>query len=107
VDPTTSAVVGYEVLEVSRHKPRFSFPELFSPALSNLAPRSSFPRSRRFFLPADAGLVQHEGVFHGDLAIALEAAGLAAVAGLHVDMQEHRILVGLQGAQLAIHLAGS
>jgi len=37
----------------------------------------------------------------------LEAAGLAAVAGFHVDVEDERLLVGLEGAQAATYFAGS
>src|SRR5690606_1866301 len=46
-----------------------------------------------------AQLLQHEGVFLGTLAVTLEAAGLAAVAGLHVDAEQQRVVVGLAVTQ--------
>ena len=58
--------------------------------------------------PRRAELVEHERVHLRQLAVAAEAAGLAAVAGVHVDAEQHRRSASvLRSRRRATYLAGS
>src|SRR5688500_12445608 len=50
-------------------------------------------------LLGDACLIEHEGELLGCLEITVEAPGLAAVAGCHVDAEHQRIGIRLELAQ--------
>src|SRR5690606_30870425 len=62
-------------------------------------PCTACERSRLTPLLQDAEPVQHEAVHLGLLAVAAEAAGLAAVAGFHVGAEDHRLAGGVEVAQ--------
>src|SRR5262245_44991046 len=54
----------------------------------------------------DAGFVEDEGVFLGDLPESLEAARLSAVTRFHGRAEEQRVGVGLERAELRDPLRG-